>query len=140
MFVCLSEATDHVSHQIPNERTQVGYLVGIIDSKDDDVLYVSAEIRQDNTKKRENFDLAAIVIASTCPVAKKQQNKKVAFDTNISTTYGKKSGQGKTGVELQYHEEHEFLSLPQDQKDELVAYNATKDVAIANQCWLHPLS
>ena len=76
------------------------YFVGIIDIKDDDVLYVLAEIRQDNTTKRENFDLAAIFLAPTCPVAKNQRNKKVAFDTAIFTTDGKKSGPGKTGVEL----------------------------------------
>ena len=30
-------------------------------------------------------------------------------------------------MELRYHKKNEFLSLPQDQKDELVAYNATND-------------
>ena len=30
-------------------------------------------------------------------------------------------------VELRYHKKHEFLALPQDQKDELVSYKATKD-------------
>ena len=75
----------------------------------------------------DNFELAAMFLAPTCSVAKKQGNKKVAFDTTISATNGKKYGQGKTGVELQYHKKHEFLSLLEYHKDELVAYNATKD-------------
>ena len=126
-FVCLSEATNHVSHQIPNKCTLVGYLVGSIDSKDADILSALEAIRQDDTGMRENFELAAIFLASTCPVTKKQGNNKVAFDTTISETYGEQSGRGKTGVELHYHKKHGFLDLQQDQKDELVAYKATKD-------------
>ena len=76
---------------------------------------------------RENFDLDAIFLAPTCPVAKKQGNKKVAFDTAISATNGKQYGRGKTGVKLRYHKKREFLCLPQNQKYELVAYNSTKD-------------
>ena len=30
-------------------------------------------------------------------------------------------------MELRYHKQHEFLALPQDQRDELTKFNATKD-------------
>ena len=73
----------------------------------------------------DNFELAAMFLAPTCSVAKKQGNKKVAFDTTISATNGKKYGQGKTGVELQYHKKHEFLALPKNQEDEQVAIFST---------------
>ena len=37
-YVALIEAADHVSHQIPSERTRVSYLMNIIYSKDAEVL------------------------------------------------------------------------------------------------------
>ena len=78
----------------------MGCLVGSIDIKDADILSALAEIRQDDTGMRENFDLAEIFLAPTFLVGKKQRNKKFTFDTTISATDGKQSGRGKTGVEL----------------------------------------
>ena len=90
----------------------MGYLVRSIDSKDSDILYALAEICQDSTGVRDNFELAEIFLAPTFPVGKKQVNKKVAFDMTIFVTDGKQSGQGKTGVELRYHKKHELLAIP----------------------------
>ena len=67
----------------------MGYLVGSIDSNDGKVLSALAAIRQDNTGMRENFELAAIFLAPTFPVANNQGNKKVAFDMTISATNGR---------------------------------------------------
>ena len=94
----LSEACDHVSHQIPNNCKILGYLDGRTDSKDSDVISAQASIHQDNTGMCENFELAAIFLVPTYPVVKKKGNKQVAFDTTIYATYGKKYGRGKTGV------------------------------------------
>ena len=44
-YVALSEASDHVSHQLPSERTRVSYLMNSIDSKDAEVLAGLAAIR-----------------------------------------------------------------------------------------------
>ena len=52
---------------------------------------------------------------------------KISFDPSISATDGNQSGTGKTGVELRYHKQHEFLALPQEQREKLRAFNATKD-------------
>ena len=70
--------------------------------------------------------MAAIFLAPTCPVAKKQRNKKVVFDTTISATDDKQSRRGKMSVEPRQHKDHECLALPQDHKDEFIAYNTTK--------------
>ena len=86
--------------------------------KDAEVISALAENFQDDTGARENFDLTGIFLVPTCPVSKKQENKKVAFDTTISATNGKKYGRGKTGVDLLYHKKHEFLALPKNQEDE----------------------
>ena len=79
-FVSLSEATDHVSHQIPKNFTRVGYLIKSIDSKGDKVLSGLESIRQDDQGMRENFEQAAVFLAPTCPVAKKLATKgKLSF-------------------------------------------------------------
>ena len=66
-------------------------------------------------------------LAPTFPVAKKLSTKgKISFDPSISATDGNQDGTSKTGVELRYHKQHEFLALPQDHRDELMAFNATK--------------
>ena len=74
-FVSFSEATNHVSHQIPNNRTRICYLIDSIDSKDAEVLSGLAAIRKDDQGMRETFEQAAIFLAPTCPVAKKLATK-----------------------------------------------------------------
>ena len=59
-FVSFSEATDHVYHQIPNNRTRVGYLTDNINIKDAEVLSGLAAIRQDDKSMRETFEQAAL--------------------------------------------------------------------------------
>ena len=113
----LSKATDHVSHQIPNNRTRVSYLIYIINSKDAEVLSGLAAIRKDDQGMRETFEQAAVFLAPNFPVAKKLATKgKISFDPYISATDGNQSRTGKTGVEIRYHKWHEFLALPQDQR------------------------
>ena len=103
----LSEATDHVSHQIPNNRTRVGYLIISIDSKDAKFFSGLAAIRQDDQGMRKTFEQAAVFLAPTYPVAKKISTKgKISFDPSISATDGNQSGTGNTGVELRYHKQH----------------------------------
>ena len=61
-FVSFSEATDHVYHQIPNNRTRVGYFIDSINIKDAEVLSGLAEIRQDYQGMRETFEQAAVFL------------------------------------------------------------------------------
>ena len=64
-FVSLSEATDHISHQIPNNCTRIGYLIDSIDSKDAKVLSGLAAIRQDDQDMRETFEQVEVFLAPT---------------------------------------------------------------------------
>ena len=76
---------------------------------------------------RETFEQAAVFLAPTCPVAKKLATKgKISFDPSILANGSNDTGTGKTGVELRYHKQNEFLAIPQDQRDELTAFNTTK--------------
>ena len=61
-FVSLSETSDYVSHQLPNERTRVGYLIDSITSTDVNVVAALASIRMDDTGRREDFEEASIFL------------------------------------------------------------------------------
>ena len=60
-YVALSKAADHVSHQLPSERTRVSYLMNSIDSKDAGVLAGLAATRQDDAGMRGGFESAASI-------------------------------------------------------------------------------
>ena len=129
-FILLSEATDHVSHQVPNECTRVGHILKSITSKDAKVLAAIAAIaaiEMDDAGMREDFEDAVAFRAPTCPVAKIQYNKRVGFDSaTIAATSGG-PGIGKAGVELRYHKRPAFLTLSQEQRNKLILHNATVD-------------
>ena len=114
-YVALIEAADHVSHQIPSERTRVSYLMNSIDIKDYEVLAGLAAIRQDAAGMRGNFESAAIFLSPTCPVAKKGPERKVGFNAATVSAADAKAGIGKSGVELSYHKKKEFWALPEEQ-------------------------
>ena len=57
-FFSLSEASDHVSHQLPNDRTRVGYLIDSTTSTDVKVVASLASIRMDDTGRHEDFEEA----------------------------------------------------------------------------------
>ena len=124
-FILLLEATNHVSHQVLNERTRVVHLLQSITSKDANVLVAIAAIEMYDAGMREDFEDAVAFLAPTCPVAKKQSNKRVGFySATIAATSGG-LGIGKTGVELQYHKIPAFLALSQEQRDKLIAHTST---------------
>ena len=54
-FVSLWEASDHVSHQLPNNHTKLGYLIDSITSTDVNIVDALAYIRMDDTGRREDF-------------------------------------------------------------------------------------
>ena len=61
-FVSLLEASDHVSHQLPNDCTRVGYLIDSTTSTDVNVVAALASIRMDDTGRREDFEEASIFL------------------------------------------------------------------------------
>ena len=62
-FVPMTEASDHVSHQIPDDRTRVGYLIASIESADANVVAALSSIRMDDTGRCENFETASVFLA-----------------------------------------------------------------------------
>ena len=75
-FFSLSEASDRVSHQLPNDRTRVGYLIDSITSTNVNVVAALASIRMDDTGRREDFEEASIFLAQICPITTKKREGK----------------------------------------------------------------
>ena len=73
---------------------------------------------------RDTFELTAASISPSDPVARKRMNSKRPA-ANILATEGLKSKR-KTGVELCWHKNTEFKALPDDQRDELKVWCATR--------------
>ena len=124
-FVSLLEASDHVFHQLPNDRTRVGYLIDSITTTDVNVVAALASICMDDIGRREDFEKALIFLAQICPITTKKGGGKPT--AKIGAVGAKlNSGFGSTGVELRYYKNAEFMALTPEQRAEVSEYNATK--------------
>ena len=81
-------------------------------------------VKNDDAGMRDAFELTATSISPANPVACKRMNNKRPA-ANISATDGLKS-KGRTGVELRWHKTPEFKALPENQREELKAWCATR--------------
>ena len=137
-FVSMQQCAEHVSYQMPNEHTRVGYLLEGIQCSDAGLQAAMASVRTDNGADgmRNDFEKAAAHLLPYDPVAKKRaavtQNKRSAAQISSieleeesvkgevsSTMMSKKASIGKTGVHLWYHTPAEYDNLSNEQKDEL---------------------
>ena len=118
LFLSLSEASDHVYYQLPNNCTRVGYLIEIITSIDVNVVAALEFILMDDTGRREDFEEASIFLAQICPIT---TNKGGSKPTAKIGAAGAKlnSGIGSTGVELLYYKSAEFIALTPEQREEV---------------------
>ena len=74
-FISLLEATNHVSHQVPNERTRVGHLLQSITRKDAKVLAAISAIEMNDAGMRKDFEDDVEFLAPNCPVSKKNPTR-----------------------------------------------------------------
>ena len=143
-YIKLVEASEHVPHECPNERTRVTYLLASITCKDPEVLAAVAAIRQDEADKRSDFENAVAYLAPVCPVHKKQSSKgKHVPQAEVSSVGSAKGGRGgssdlpvargRTGIELRYHKPKEYKQLTKDQQQELREYRAESKRKLSNQ-------
>ena len=123
-YVALTEASAHVAYQLPNDRTRVTYLLDSIRCTDPELLAAVAAVKNDDAGMRDAFELTATSISPADPVARKRMNNKRPA-AEISATEGLQS-KGKTGVELRWHKTPEFKALPENQREELKAWCATR--------------
>ena len=123
-FVALTEASSHVAYQLPNDRTRVTYLLDSMNCTDPELLAAVAAVKNDDPGMRDTFELTATSISPSDPVARKKMNSKRPAADILATEILK--SKGKTGVELRWHKNTEFKALPDDQREELKAWCATR--------------
>lgn len=138
-FVSMQAAAEHITYQLPNEHSRVGYLLDAIQCSDAGLQAAMASIKTDNILGglRNNFEAAATHLLPYDPVQKKRSDhaggKRGAADISDVTheeadvsAFGAKQGIGKSGVHLRYHPTPEYQKLSQEQKDELREWRDTK--------------
>ena len=149
------EAAAKQSHsQLFDDVTRVGWMLDGIKSDDPNIVVRKQSIRDDNTGKRVNFELAAVYLA-TCEYAgkgeagrkRKKSSDKEADISSVngggagsgveSDSYQKNlnfnGGRGKTGVELRWYPKPDFDKLPKKQKRELLQWRATNGLSAKAQ-------
>ena len=144
-FVLLTQCSQRVDYQLPNDMTRVKYLLDAIETTDSQLQANIALVRADKgvNGKMRSFEKAAAFIVPACPVArrktitKKQRADISEVDTNtekeanvdsVDKTKPKpKPCKGKTGVELRFYARKAYNALTQEQKDELAEWRAKRD-------------
>jgi hypothetical protein len=131
-FVSMQAAAEHVTYQIPNEHSRVGYLLEAIQCNDAGLQAAMASIKTDQAPngRRNDFEAAATHLLPYDPVQKKRVDQAgskrgsadisdtTGEDANISS-FGTKKGTGSSGVSLRYHTKAEYETLDKAQKEEL---------------------
>jgi hypothetical protein len=131
-YVQLQAASEHIEYQLPNEHSRVGYLIDSIQNNDPGLQAGLANVRSDKGPEgmRGDFETMVAHILPYCPVTKKRTAGSKRDHADISVTFaegesadissfGSKSGVGKTGVHLRFHKHKEYQTLNNDQKAEL---------------------
>jgi hypothetical protein len=132
VFVSMQAAAEHVTYQLPNEHSRVGYMLDAIQCNDAGLQAAMASIKTDQAVNgmRNDFEAAATHLLPYDPVQKKRVDhaggKRSSADISDTTgdeanisSFGTKKGTGSSGVPLRYHTKSEYELLNKDQKDEL---------------------
>ena len=112
----MQKAAEHVTYQIPNLHSQVGYLLDAIQCSDAGLQATMANILKTNQAGlRNGFEATASFLLPYDPVQKKRNGhgtKRGPADISDATgeeayvnisSFGTKKGNGSSGVPLQYH-------------------------------------
>ena len=140
-YVQLQATSEHIEYQLPNEHSRVGYLINSIQHNNPGLQAGLANVRLDKGpgSMRGDFETMVAHILTYCPVSKKCKAGSKRGHTHISVTFaegdtseissfGSKSGVGKTGVHLRFHKHKEYQTLNPEQKSELKEWRE-KEVA-----------
>jgi hypothetical protein len=138
--VSMQAAAEHVTYQLPNEYSRVGYLLDAILCNDAGLQAAMASIKTDQTANglRNDFEASATHLLPYDPVQKKRSDhaggKRAAADISDTTgeeanviSFGTKKGTGSTGVSLRYHTKAEYKSLTDEQQDELRVWRKARN-------------
>ena len=132
-YVSMSACAEHIQYQLPNEHSQVGFLLDAIQCANAGLQAAMASVKTDNGPNglRNNFERAVSDLLPYDPVAKKCATgikrgsaliSLAEVDNRPTTTTAandSKPSIGKTGVHLRYHKHHEYKKLTHEQCREL---------------------
>ena len=131
---CKRAAAEHVTYQLPNEHSRVGYLLDAIQCSDAGLQAAMASVKTDQSINglRNDFEAAATHMLPCDPVQKKRvdhETKRGPADISDATgeeayvnvsSFGTKKGNRSSGVPLlRYHKKEEYDLVNKGQKAEL---------------------
>ena len=126
-YTQLVEAAQHVSHQVPNGHTRVGYLIDNIEHSDADLRAAIAQVRTNSQGARDDFEKAVAILLPVDPFLKNKANKN-SNSFEISGVHANKFGRGKaTNVDLRWYKKDEFVALSEAEKTEVRAWQQTPE-------------
>jgi hypothetical protein len=142
-YVSMRQCAEHVTFQLPNERTRVSYMLDAIQCNDPGLQAAMAQVRTDSepTGKMNDFEATASYLLPYDPVSKKRAAGSKRGMESISGVSGyddadisgvqetgskSKASTGKSGVEFRYHTPAEYNQLQPDQKAELKDFRENK--------------
>ena len=137
-FVSMTQCSQKITVQLPNEFSRVGYLLDAIECSDPQLQAAMAQVRQDKTAVtglRNNFENAVAQLLPSDPVARKRSNTPKQNISSVDTqetevtisAFGDKPGKGTaTGVDLRYHTPEEYKTLSNEEKNELWSWRASE--------------
>jgi hypothetical protein len=148
-FVSMRQCAEHVTFQLPNERTRVSYLLDAIQCNDPGLQAAMAQVRTDSdvNGKMNDFESTASYLLQYDPVSKKRaagvkrgmgeiSEMTGANEADVSSvthgSAGSKPSIGKTGVEFRYYKATEYATLSNEQKAELKVYREKKKTGNGN--------
>jgi hypothetical protein len=122
----LNECTTHIGNAVPNMQQRVEYLLESMSCQDSSLQAAMGNIRADTNNMRNNFEAASSHLIEVDPYRRSsRQVQKPHRTANVSGVSF--AGRGESGVDLRWHTRKEFSDLTSEQKDELTAWQGTKE-------------
>lgn len=121
----LTDCAQHINNAVPDITQRVEYLLESINCQESSLQAAMGNIRADTNNMRSNFEMAASHIIEIDPYRRSSRQGGTGKTATVSSVTF--AGRGNTGVDLRWHTRKEFSSLSNEQKDELVAWQKTKE-------------
>jgi hypothetical protein len=131
-YITMCQSAEHVTFQLPNERTRVTYLLDAIQNSDPGLQAAMAQVHTDTdpaTGRMNDFEATASYLLPYDPMSKKRAAGAKRGMAAISDASGgeaeissfksnNKVTSGKSGVEFRFYKSPEYrLLLPEQKKD-----------------------